>query len=65
MSFRVREGEETTVHSFLFKSLFLLGSQVHWEARADAGRESLQRVYNTLEKVWSFAEIWTSIQESA
>lgn len=43
LSFSVREGEETTVHSFPFKSLFLLGSQVHWEARADAGIR-LQRV---------------------
>lgn len=25
------------MHSFLFMSLFLFSSQVHWEARADAG----------------------------
>lgn len=37
LSFSLREGEETTAHSFPFMSLFLLGSQVHWEARADAG----------------------------
>lgn len=49
LSFSLREGEETTAHSFPLKSLFLLASQVHCEARADAGiRLSLQHFKQSL-----------------
>lgn len=52
LSLSLREGEETTAHSFPFKSLFLLRSQVHWEARADAG------ICLSLQHFVDSAEIW-------